>query len=110
MHIAEAGPVPGPLVVLLHGFPQSWYSWRHQLTALAEAGFHAVARTSAATANGNSQARVDEYTILHLAGDVTGLLDALGEPDAVVVGHDWGAPVAWHTALLRPGQSPAWSR
>ena len=102
MHIAEAGPVQGPLVVLLHGFPESWYSWRHQLTALAEAGFPAVAPDPRGYGQTGRPARVDEYTILHLAGDVTGLLDALGEPDAVVVGHDWGAPVAWHTALLRP--------
>src|SRR5580765_2232601 len=100
MHIAEAGT--GPLVVMCHGFPESWYSWRHQLAALAEAGFHAVAPDMRGYGQTGRPARVDEYTILHLAGDVTGLLDALGEPDAVVVGHDWGAPVAWHTALLRP--------
>ena len=100
LHIAEAGQ--GPLVVLLHGFPESWYSWRHQLTALAAAGFHAVAPDQRGYGQTGRPSRVDEYTILHLAGDVTGLLDALGEPDAVVVGHDWGAPVAWHTALLRP--------
>ena len=93
---------PGPLVVLLHGFPESWYSWRHQLTALAEAGFHAVAPDQRGYGQTGRPSRVDEYTILHLAGDVIGLLDALEEPDAVVVGHDWGAPVAWHTALLRP--------
>jgi len=102
MHIAEAGPAQGPLVVLLHGFPESWYSWRHQLTALAGAGFHAVAPDQRGYGQTGRPSRVDEYTILHLAGDVTGLLDALGEPDAVVVGHDWGAPVAWHVALLRP--------
>jgi pimeloyl-ACP methyl ester carboxylesterase len=106
MHIAEAGT--GPLVLLLHGFPESWYSWRHQLTALAEAGFHAVApdqrgycRTGPARGPGQSD-EVSDYTILHLTGDVIALMDALGEERAVVAGHDWGAPVAWHAALLRP--------
>jgi pimeloyl-ACP methyl ester carboxylesterase len=100
MHIAEAGT--GPVVVLLHGFPESWYSWRHQLTALAAAGFHAVAPDQRGYAETAAPASQDQYTILHLTGDVIALLDALGEPSAVVAGHDWGAPVAWHTALLRP--------
>jgi pimeloyl-ACP methyl ester carboxylesterase len=100
MHVAEAGE--GPLVLLLHGFPECWYSWRHQLTALAEAGFHAVAPDQRGYARTGGPAEVDQYSILHLVGDVVGLLAALGEPGAVVVGHDWGAPVAWHTALLRP--------
>jgi pimeloyl-ACP methyl ester carboxylesterase len=106
MHIAEAGE--GPLVLLLHGFPECWYSWRHQLTALAAAGFRVVApdqrgycRTGGSDAAGRPL-REDEYTILHLAGDVIGLMDALGEEQAVIAGHDWGAPVAWTTALLRP--------
>ncbi len=106
MHIAEAGT--GPLVLLLHGFPESWYSWRHQLATLAAAGFHAVApdqrgycRTGPPRGYGESN-RVSDYTILHLTGDVIALMDALGEQRAVVAGHDWGAPVAWHTALLRP--------
>jgi pimeloyl-ACP methyl ester carboxylesterase len=103
MHIAEAGQ--GPLVVLLHGFPESWYSWRHQLTALADAGFHAVApdqRGYCLTGPPAGGGDVGAYTMLHLTGDVIALLDALGEQQAVVAGHDWGAPVAWHTALFRP--------
>jgi pimeloyl-ACP methyl ester carboxylesterase len=103
MHIAEAGS--GPLVLLLHGFPESWYSWRHQLTALAEAGFHAVApdqRGYCETGPPPGPADAGQYTILHLTGDVLALMDALGEEHAYVAGHDWGAPVAWHTALFRP--------
>jgi pimeloyl-ACP methyl ester carboxylesterase len=106
MHVAEAGQ--GPLVVLLHGFPESWYSWRHQLAALAEAGYHVVApdqRGYCATGSPGGQAGpadIGEYTILHLTGDVIALMDALGEDQAVIAGHDWGAPVAWHTALFRP--------
>jgi pimeloyl-ACP methyl ester carboxylesterase len=100
MHIAEAGE--GPLVVLLHGFPECWYSWRHQLTALAAAGYHAVAPDQRGYCRTGGPQAADQYTMLHLTGDVIALLDALGEPRAVVAGHDWGAPVAWHTALLRP--------
>jgi pimeloyl-ACP methyl ester carboxylesterase len=100
MHIAEAGS--GPLVLLLHGFPESWYSWRHQLTALAAAGFHAVAPDQRGYCRTDRPQAAGAYTILHLTGDVIGLMDALGERQAVVAGHDWGAPVAWHAALLRP--------
>lgn len=116
MHIAECGA--GPLVVLCHGFPESWYSWRHQLEALARAGFHAVAPDMRGYGQTDRPAAVEQYTLLHLVGDMVGLLDALGAESAVVAGHDWGAPVAWHCALLRPdlfraviGLSvPFWSR
>jgi pimeloyl-ACP methyl ester carboxylesterase len=100
MHVAEAGT--GPLVLLLHGFPECWYSWRHQLVALAEAGFHAVAPDQRGYCRTGGPHEAADYTILHLTGDVIALMDALGEQRAIVVGHDWGAPVAWHTALLRP--------
>ncbi|MFF1874955.1 alpha/beta fold hydrolase [Kitasatospora herbaricolor] len=100
MHVAEAGS--GPLVLLLHGFPESWYSWRHQLVALAEAGYHAVAPDQRGYGRTGGPDEVDQYSILHLTGDVAGLIGALGADRAVVVGHDWGAPVAWHTALFRP--------
>jgi len=100
MHVAEQGE--GPLVVLCHGFPESWYSWRHQLRALAEAGFHAVAPDMRGYGRTDAPAEIEKYTLLHLVGDMVGLLDALGEKTAVIAGHDWGAPVAWHAALLRP--------
>ena len=100
MHIAEAGE--GPLVVMCHGFPESWYSWRHQLVALAEAGFHAVAPDQRGYGQTDAPEAIDAYTQLHLVGDIVGLLDALGEEQAVIAGHDWGAPVAWNTAILRP--------
>ncbi|GAB2870431.1 alpha/beta fold hydrolase [Streptomyces mayteni] len=99
-HIAEAGA--GPLVVLLHGFPESWYSWRHQLTALAVAGYHAVALDQRGYGRTERPADVGDYTILHTVGDVLALLDALDTERAVVVGHDWGGSVAWYAALLRP--------
>ncbi|MER7403895.1 alpha/beta hydrolase [Streptomyces sp. NPDC000070] len=100
LHIAEQGE--GPLVVLLHGFPESWHSWRHQFAPLAEAGFRVVAPDQRGYGRSDHPEDVDAYTILHLVGDVVGLVHALGEERAFVVGHDWGAPVAWHTALLRP--------
>jgi epoxide hydrolase A/B len=100
MHVAEAGQ--GPLVVLCHGFPESWYSWRHQLTALAGAGYHVVAPDQRGYGQTEAPLPIEQYTLLHLVGDVVGLVAALGEKTAVVVGHDWGAPVAWHAALLRP--------
>jgi pimeloyl-ACP methyl ester carboxylesterase len=105
MHVAEAGE--GPLVVLCHGFPESWHSWRHQLGALAEAGFHAVAPDQRGYGQTDKPPAIEDYTLLHLVGDIVGLLDALGAPTAAIVGHDWGAPVAWHTALLRPDRCRA---
>jgi epoxide hydrolase A/B len=100
MHVAEQGS--GPLVVLCHGFPESWYSWRHQLRALAEAGFHAVAPDMRGYGRTDRPQEIEKYTLLHLVGDMVGLLDALGAEQAAIAGHDWGAPVAWHAALMRP--------
>jgi pimeloyl-ACP methyl ester carboxylesterase len=100
MHVAEQGE--GPLVLLCHGFPESWYSWRHQLSALAEAGYRAVAPDMRGYGETDKPEAIDQYTLLHLVGDMVGLLDALGADTAVIAGHDWGAPVAWHAALLRP--------
>jgi pimeloyl-ACP methyl ester carboxylesterase len=105
MHIAEAGS--GPLVLMCHGFPESWYSWRHQMRALAEAGWHAVAPDMRGYGQTDAPEAIDQYTLLHLTGDMVGLLDALGEQQAVVAGHDWGAPVAWHCALFRPDRFKA---
>jgi len=100
LHIAEQGS--GPLVLMCHGFPESWYSWRHQMQALAEAGFHAVAPDMRGYGQSDRPTGIDQYSLFHLVGDMVGVLDALKEERAVVVGHDWGAPVAWHCALLRP--------
>lgn len=102
LHLAESGPEDGPVVLLLHGFPECWYSWRHQLDSLGAAGFHVVAPDQRGYGRSDAPAAVEEYTVLHLVGDAVGVLDAVGAERAVVVGHDWGAPVAWHTALLRP--------
>jgi pimeloyl-ACP methyl ester carboxylesterase len=100
IHLVEAGS--GPLVLFCHGFPESWYSWRHQLKALAEAGYHAAAPDMRGYGQTGQPQEIDQYTLFHLVGDMVGVLDALNAPQAIVVGHDWGAPVAWHCALLRP--------
>jgi pimeloyl-ACP methyl ester carboxylesterase len=105
MHIAEQGS--GPTVLLCHGFPECWYSWRHQLSALAAAGFHAVAPDMRGYGQTDAPQEIDRYTLLHLLGDMVGLLDTLGIERAVIAGHDWGAPVAWLAAQLRPDRFPA---
>lgn len=100
MRIAEMGD--GPLVLLLHGWPESWYSWRHQLPALAAARYHAVAPDMRGFGETDAPEDVEHYDILHLTADVVGIIDALGEETAIVVGHDWGSIVAWNCMLLAP--------
>jgi pimeloyl-ACP methyl ester carboxylesterase len=100
IHVAEQGT--GPLVILCHGFPECWYSWRHQLRALAEAGFRAVALDLRGYGRSDRPKDVEKYTVLHHVGDIVGLLDSFGVKQAVIAGHDVGAAVAWQAALLRP--------
>jgi pimeloyl-ACP methyl ester carboxylesterase len=100
LHVAEQGQ--GPLVILCHGFPECWYSWRHQLRALAEAGFRTVAPDLRGYGRSDRPEEVEKYTILHNIGDIVGLVDALGAQQAVIAGHDIGATLAWEAALLRP--------
>jgi pimeloyl-ACP methyl ester carboxylesterase len=100
LHVAEQGE--GPLVILCHGFPECWYSWRHQLPALAKAGYHAVAPDLRGYGRSDRPEAVEQYTILDDVGDIVGLVDALGAEQAVIAGHDIGAPIAWQAALLRP--------
>jgi pimeloyl-ACP methyl ester carboxylesterase len=102
LHYVEQGE--GPLVLLCHGFPDLWYSWRHQLPALSAAGFRAVAVDMRGYGRSDRPDAIDQYTLLHHIGDMVALLDALGVQQAVIVGHDWGAVVAWYAALLRPGR------
>jgi len=100
LHVAEAGD--GPPVVLLHGFPELWYSWRHQLPALADAGYHAIAPDVRGYGGSDAPQPIEAYNMRNMTADVAGLLDALGERSAVIAGHDWGSPIAWHCALLYP--------
>jgi pimeloyl-ACP methyl ester carboxylesterase len=100
LHVAEQGE--GPLAILCHGFPECWYSWRHQLPALAKAGFRAVAPDLRGYGRSDRPLELEKYTILHDIGDIVGLVDALGAGQAVIAGHDVGATIAWQAALLRP--------
>jgi pimeloyl-ACP methyl ester carboxylesterase len=100
MHYVEQGS--GPLIVMCHGWPESWYSWRHQIPALATAGFRVVAPDQRGYGETEAPDSIESYNILNLVGDIVGLVNSLGESKVIVVGHDWGAPVAWHCALLRP--------
>lgn len=100
LHYVEQGE--GPLVIFCHGFPESWYSWRHQLPAVAAAGFRGVALDMRGYGQSSKPEAISAYSLSHLVGDVVGAVTALGEDTAVVVGHDWGGPVAWYSALMRP--------
>ena len=97
----------GPLVVLCHGWPELSYSWRHQIPALAAAGFHVVAPDMRGFGRTSAPSDVTAYSIFDSVGDMVALVAALGEKQAVIVGHDWGAPVAWHAAMFRPDIFPA---
>jgi len=100
LQLAECGR--GPAVVLLHGFPELWYSWRHQLPALADAGYHAVAPDLRGYGQSAAPAATEDYAMTCMVGDVIGLLDTLGEEQVVLVGHDWGANIAWACVQLHP--------
>jgi pimeloyl-ACP methyl ester carboxylesterase len=100
IHLVEQGT--GPLVLLVHGFPESWYSWRHQLPVLAEAGYHAVAIDVRGYGRSSKPAAVDAYRMLMHVADNLAVVEALGHHSAVIVGHDWGSPIASTSALLRP--------
>lgn len=100
LHVAEQGE--GRPVLLLHGFPELWYSWRHQMAALADAGYRAVAPDMRGFGRSSAPTAVEAYDIAELCSDVAGLLDDLGAEKAAVAGHDWGATVAWHFALMHP--------
>ncbi|SCK51263.1 alpha/beta fold hydrolase [Streptomyces sp. WMMB 322] len=99
-HLVEQGS--GPLVLLLHGFPESWYAWRHQLPVLAAAGYRAAAIDVRGYGRSSKPEAVDAYRTLDLIEDNVAVVEALGEQSAVVVGHDWGATIAANSALVRP--------
>jgi pimeloyl-ACP methyl ester carboxylesterase len=102
VHLAAAGPADGAPVLLLHGFPELWFSWRHQLRALAAAGYRVLAPDLRGVGGTAAPANADTYDLLHLVRDAIGVLDALHLERAVMVGHDWGAPPAWWAAALHP--------
>jgi len=104
LHCVQAGPQDGPLVILLHGFPEFWYGWRNQIQPLAEAGFRLLAPDQRGYNRSEKPKGVENYQIELLAADAVGLIEAAGRKTACLVGHDWGAAVAWEVALRYPDQ------
>ncbi len=102
IHLRTVVEGKGPLVILLHGFPQCWYEWRHQIPPLVEAGYRVAVPDQRGYGGSDRPEAIEAYNIIELTKDIAGLADALGEEKFIIVGHDWGAPVAWHTALLYP--------
>ena len=100
IHLVEEGE--GPLVLMIHGFPESWYSWRHQLPVIAEAGYRAAAIDVRGYGRSSAPLEVDAYGMFQHVEDNLGVVEALGEQSAVIVGHDWGAPIAATSALVHP--------
>lgn len=105
LNIAEQGE--GPLVLMLHGFPESWYSWRHQIPAVASAGFHAVAPDMRGYGKSDKPDDISTYNQIEVTNDIIGLISSLGYETAIVFGHDWGAPTAWSCALHHPDKVTA---
>ena len=104
LHTVQCGQVNGPPVILLHGFPEFWYGWRHQIDPLAEAGYRIIIPDQRGYNLSDKPRGVSAYTLHELAGDVIGVLDCLGLKQCYLVGHDWGGAVAWETALAYPGR------
>ena len=102
LHVVQTGPAAGPLVLLLHGFPEFWYGWRHQLPSLAAAGYRVWAPDQRGYNLSDKPRRVTAYRLEVLAADVLGLIDAAGQAQAYLVGHDWGGVIAWWLALHAP--------
>jgi pimeloyl-ACP methyl ester carboxylesterase len=100
LRVALAGQ--GPLVVLVHGWPESWYSWRHQIPALANAGYRVAAPDVRGYGGSDKPAPIEAYSIKEMCADIAGLIQGLGERQAILIGHDWGAPIVWNTALFFP--------
>lgn len=104
LHVVEAGPADGPPVILLHGFPEFWWGWRHQIGPLARAGFRVLAPDGRGYGGSDKPEDVGQYRLARLGGDVVGIADALGIGRFTLVGHDWGGIVAWWVAARHPGR------
>ena len=100
LRVAQAGS--GPLIVLVHGWPESWYSWRHQIAALAAAGYRVAAVDVRGYGGSDKPDAIEAYAIKQMCADIAGLVEGLGEKQAILFGHDWGAPIVWNTALFFP--------
>ena len=98
LRVAVSGE--GPLALLIHGWPESWYSWRHQIQALSAVGYKVAAPDVRGYGGSDKPELIEAYDMANMTADMAGLVDAMGGEPAVVIGHDWGAPIAWNTALL----------
>ncbi|KAI9084797.1 hypothetical protein K1719_033203 [Acacia pycnantha] len=107
MHVAEKGE--GPVVLFLHGFPDLWYSWRHQILSLSSRGFRAVAPDLRGYGDTDAPPSIGSYTCFHLVGDIEALIDSLGVDQVFLVGHDWGATLGWYLCLFRPERVKAYA-
>ena len=114
LHVVQAGPVEGPLVILLHGFPEYWASWQRYIEPLTENGYRVWAPDQRGYNLSSKPTEIGAYALDHLAGDITGLMDHAGRDKARIIGHDWGGTVAWWLAMQAParverilGQLPA---
>ncbi|KAJ3669283.1 hypothetical protein LUZ60_011233 [Juncus effusus] len=107
IHVAEKGPSDAPAILFIHGFPELWYSWRHQILSLSARGYRCIAPDLRGYGDTSVPSSVSSYTIFHLVGDLIALLDALSIPQVFVVGHDWGALIAWNLCLFRPDRVKA---
>lgn len=105
IHVAEKGD--GPVVLFLHGFPELWYTWRHQILAMADHGYHAVAPDLRGYGDTDAPPSATSYTCLHLVGDVVGLIDSLGVEQVYLVATDWGAMIGWYLCTFRPDKVKA---
>ncbi|XP_065879813.1 uncharacterized protein [Euphorbia lathyris] len=105
MHVASIGK--GPPILFLHGYPELWYSWRHQLLSLSSLGYRCIAPDLRGYGDTDAPHSVEKYTVLHIVGDLVGLLDALEIDQVFLVGHDWGAIIAWYFSLFRPDRIKA---
>ncbi|MFE4764858.1 epoxide hydrolase EphM, partial [Bacillus mycoides] len=102
LHVAAAGPEDGPLIVLLHGFPEFWYGWKNQIKPLGDAGYRVIAPDQRGYNLSDKPEGIDSYRIDTLRDDIIGLITQFTDEKAIVIGHDWGGAVAWHLASTRP--------
>lgn len=100
MHVADIGE--GPAVLFLHGFPELWYSWRHQMLSLSSLGYRAIAPDLRGYGDTDAPPSATSYTAFHIVGDLVSLLDAMGLEQVFLVAHDWGAYIAWYFSMFRP--------